>query len=204
MVYVLHTSHGAALKNTNRMNTDGNVIQKPTSIIDYNHNMGSVDLVNQELDSLDVLRKLYKQYKKLFLRLVMQCALASHKLHKKEGGKDDFLFFLQHVCPLLLQNTPRLERNPFRVAIDNIARLTGRNHCPVKRETPEEWKAMKSKTKRCRVCLAKGRLPRSGKHIKTTWVCKGCPGEPGWVWEKNALNCTIPSLTLVSNTERGI
>ena len=77
----------------------------------------------------------------------MQCALASHKLYKKQGGKDDFLFFLQDVCTLLLQNAPRLERNPSRVAIDNIARLTGRNHWPVKRETREEWKAMKSKPK---------------------------------------------------------
>ena len=172
------------MKNTNRVDTEGNVIQKPTSNIDYNHNMGGVDFVDQQLDSFDVLRKSYKWYKKLFLRLVMQCALASHKLYKKQGGKDDFLFFLQDVCTLLLQNAPRLERNPSRVAIDNIARLTGRNHWPVKRETPEEWKAMNSKTKRCRVCLAKGRLTRSGKHIKTTWVCKGCPGEPGLCVEK--------------------
>ena len=43
-----------------RVDTDGNVIQKPTSIIDYNHNMGGVDLVDQHLDSLDVLRKSYK------------------------------------------------------------------------------------------------------------------------------------------------
>ena len=48
---------------------------------------------------------------------------------------------------LLLQNAPRLERNPSRVAIDNIARLTGRNHWPVKRKTPEEWETMKPKTK---------------------------------------------------------
>ena len=43
------------MKNTNRVDTDGNVIQKPTSIIDYNHNMVGVDLVDQQLDSLDVL-----------------------------------------------------------------------------------------------------------------------------------------------------
>ena len=61
MVYVLHTSQGAAMKNTNRVDRDGNVIQKPTSIIDYNHNMGHVDLVDQQLDSLDVLRKWYKK-----------------------------------------------------------------------------------------------------------------------------------------------
>ena len=73
----------------------------------------------------------------------MQCALASHKLYKTQGGKDDFFFFLKDVCTLLLQNAPRLERNLSRVAIDNSARLTGRNHWPFKRETPEERKAMK-------------------------------------------------------------
>ena len=75
----------------------------------------------------------------------MQCALASHKLYKKQGGKDDFLFFLQGVCTSHLQNAQRLERNPSRVAIDNIARPTGRNHWPVKKETPEEWKAKNQK-----------------------------------------------------------
>ena len=55
MVYVLSASHGAAMKNTNKMDTVCNVIQKPTSNIDYNQNMGSVDLADQQLDSLDIL-----------------------------------------------------------------------------------------------------------------------------------------------------
>ena len=66
VVYVLSTSHEAPMKNTNRVDTDGNVIQKPTNIIDYNHNMGSVDLLHLQLDSLDVLRKSYKWYKSSF------------------------------------------------------------------------------------------------------------------------------------------
>ena len=106
VVYVLSTSYGTAMKNTNRVDTDENVIQKPTSIIDYNNNMGGVDVVDQQLDSLDILRKSNKWYKKLFLRLVMQCALASYKWNEKQGRKEDFLFFLQDVCTLLLQNAP--------------------------------------------------------------------------------------------------
>ena len=47
VVYVLSTSHGAAMRKTNRVDTDGNVIQKPTSSIDYNHKMDGVDLVDQ-------------------------------------------------------------------------------------------------------------------------------------------------------------
>ena len=71
----------------------------------------------------------------------MQCALGAHKLYEKEGGKDDFPVFLQDMCTLL-QNAPRLERNLSEVA-DDIAKLTGRNHWPVRSETHEEWKAMK-------------------------------------------------------------
>ena len=58
VLYVRSMSHGAAMKNTNRVDTDGNVIQKPTSIIGYNHNMGGADIVDQHLDSLDVLKKI--------------------------------------------------------------------------------------------------------------------------------------------------
>ena len=39
MVYVLSTSHRASMKNANRVDADGNAIQKSTHIIDYNHNM---------------------------------------------------------------------------------------------------------------------------------------------------------------------
>ena len=41
------------------------------------------------------------------MRLVMQSALAIHKLHKQEGGKDDFLYFLLDVCTQLIQHSPR-------------------------------------------------------------------------------------------------
>ena len=37
----------------------------------------------------------------------------------------------------------------------------------------------------CRVCNAKGRKTRGGKEIKTTWICKGCPGEPGLCADKD-------------------
>ena len=55
VVYTLSTSCGAAMKNSYRVDTDGHVIQKATSIIDYRHNTGCVHLVDQQVDSLDVL-----------------------------------------------------------------------------------------------------------------------------------------------------
>ena len=37
------------MKNTNKIDPVGSVVQKPTSIIDYMHNMGGVDPVSQQL-----------------------------------------------------------------------------------------------------------------------------------------------------------
>ena len=87
VVHLLSTAHRPAQRNTNKRDRDGNIIRKPTCIIDYNYNMGGVDMVDQQLDAIDVLRKSYKWYKKLFLRLMMQCILASHKLYKKKAGE---------------------------------------------------------------------------------------------------------------------
>ena len=112
----------------------------------------------------------------------MQCALSSHKLYKLKAGKNAFLYYLLDVYTHLFCSTPRLELR--RPAIDNIARLTGRNHWPGKRETPAEWKDVNSEVKMCRVCNAKGKKTKGGKEVKTTWICKGCPGEPGLCVDK--------------------
>ena len=137
IVNVLSTAHGASFGNINRRDSDGNIIQKPTSIIVYNHNMGGVDRIDQQLDGFDVLRKSYKWYKKLFLRLVMQCTLASHKLYKLKEGKEDFLCYLLDVCTQLIQHAPRFQ-GPIGPPLDNIARLTGRKPLAYKeRESPK-------------------------------------------------------------------
>ena len=109
MVYIPSTAHESAMGHTKR-DKDGNVIQKPTCINASNHSTGEVDLMDQQLDCIDVLRKSYKWYKKLFLRLVMQFALSANKLYRLNGGKDVFLYFLFGVCTQLLLNAHRLER----------------------------------------------------------------------------------------------
>ena len=167
--------------NTAKRHRDANIIQKPMSIISYNHNMGGVDLMDQQLEGIDALRKSYKWYKKLFLRLVMECSLSAHKLYKLQGGKDIFLHFLLDAISNLLLNSPRLGK-PLTGQY-NIRRLTGRNHWPARREAPEGRQSC-SKVKKCRVCNAKGRRTQKGVPIKTVWICKGCPDEPGLCVEK--------------------
>ena len=100
-------------------------------------------------------------------------SLSAHKLYKLQGGKDDFLHFLLDLCTHLFINAPRLERPMKRTAVDIIARLTGRNHWPAKRETPAEWKDAKSRVKKCRVCTARGKKTKGGKEIKTKLDLQG-------------------------------
>ena len=54
-VYVLSISHVPAMGHTNKRDKDGNIITKATCIISYNHNMGGVDMMDQQLDAIDVL-----------------------------------------------------------------------------------------------------------------------------------------------------
>ena len=183
IVNVLTTAFSPAMGNTNRRDRDGNTIMKPSAIVAYNHNMGGIDIMDQQLDGIDVLRKSYKWYKKLFLRLVMQCALSAHKLYRLQQGKDAFLIFLLEVYTQLLENSPRLDKS--LKSVDNIARLTGRNHWPARRDSPEDWNKSKSKLKKCRVCLARGRRTPKGDYPRTVWMCKGCPETPGLCVDKD-------------------
>jgi len=69
--------------------------------------MGGVDLMDQQLDSLLVIRKMYKWYKKLLFR---QCLLSSHKLYGMGGGNHDFLKFVHDVVRQLLTQSPGTTR----------------------------------------------------------------------------------------------
>jgi hypothetical protein len=178
VVYMLTTSHGVEMKNSGTTGRDGSVVMKPTCIIDYNHNMGGVDMVDQQLHTMDVLRKTYKWYKKVFLRLVMQCMLSAHRIYQVRGGKSDFLAYVHDVITQLLANSVQLQRGSVP-QLDNIIRLTGRNHFPGKRPSETLRSKMPSKSKKCRVCRARGVTTVKGGPIKTAWVCMACPDQPG-------------------------
>ena len=86
-----------------------------------------------------------------------------------------FFLYLLDTCTHLFFNAPRLEMR--RPAIDNIVRLTGRNHWPGKSEVSEDWRDAKYKVKFCRICSARGRKTEGGKEVKTIWICKEHPEE---------------------------
>jgi len=171
VVCLLSTDHCNEVVPSSKTDRDGNPVLKPTCVLDYNRCMGGVDLMDQQLQSLLVIRKAYKWYKKVFFRLLMQCLLSSHKMYKPRGGRNDFLKFLHDIVTQLLALAPRLA--PTRTPLDSIARLTG--HFPVKRAYEGQGSRRASKKKICRVCYACGLRTEKGGPIETTWVCDTCP-----------------------------
>ena len=79
-VCMLTTVHNTEIVDTGKKDRDGNPIMKPAIINDYNHHMGGVDLVDQQLHAFHVLRKTYKCYKKLVFRLTTQAVLNSQSI----------------------------------------------------------------------------------------------------------------------------
>jgi len=84
VVCLLSTDHCNEVVPSSKTDRDGNPVLKPTCVLDYNRCMGGVDLMDQQLQSLLVIRKAYTWYKKVFFRLLMQCLLSSHKMYKLE------------------------------------------------------------------------------------------------------------------------
>ena len=176
-VCLLSTAHAAEMKNTNTRDAQGNVVKKPTCVMSYNVKMGGVDHVDQQLHSVTVMRRSYKWYKKIFIRMMMMCVLNAHKLYQLLGGRCDFLEFLHNVVTLLLVNAPRFRNNP-KAPRDNILRLTGR-HFPGQLPSQQQTDKRKYRFKMCRVCYAKGKRQPKGGVIYTNVVCLDCPGQPG-------------------------
>ena len=145
-------------------------------ILEYNDQMGGVDLVDQQLHAYHTLCKTYKWYRKLALRLIMQCILNSHKVYQKHtGSKDDLLPFMHNVVACLLVSSPRLNKE---ICLkDTVHRLTGK-YFPMKKK-PNPGTKDPNPTKNCRVCYARGVNTNKGAPLKTVFVCRTCPSCPG-------------------------
>ena len=142
--------------------------------------------MDQQLHQLHILRKSYKWYKKIFLRLTAQVALSAHKLYKLKGGQHDFLGYLHDIISQLIARAPCIQKEykSLRGPVDNIHRLSGRNHWPGKRNVDvgrggKGPKKKRHKCKMCRVCYARGIRTSGDRPVDTSWICTGCPSQPG-------------------------
>lgn len=184
IVYVLSTCHTSKMIDTGKKGKNGETVYKPSIVTDYNSHMGGVDKVDQQLNGLHTLRKSYKWYKKLAFRLISQIILNAHKIYQMETGKNEvtFLQFLQEVIVSLVTVNENVELD-IRMPIDEtVERLTGR-HFPSLKIAPPGAKDQRP-SKRCRVCYARGIRSDKGHPLKTVYICRFCPSEPGLHPEK--------------------
>jgi len=115
-VCMLTTEGRAVMIPSGKTDKDDNPITKPACIVAYNRKMGRVDMVDQQLRSLIVVRKTYKWYKKIALRLFMQCALNAHKIHRKHTtSRKDFLADFKDLMAMLLTSSPKLNKDVVRI-----------------------------------------------------------------------------------------
>ena len=104
--------------------------------------------------------------------------LNAHKICiKRTGEKISFMEFVIETISDLLTLAPLQPRNLAVAHDDDVERLTGR-HFGSYKEAAEGLKD-KHPSKMCRVCYKRGKRTSKGKPLKTTYICRFCPSEPG-------------------------
>ena len=59
--------------NTSKVDGQGNIVKKPGAIVCYNANMGGIDRMDQQLHGIQMLRKTFKWYQKIFFFTSLYC-----------------------------------------------------------------------------------------------------------------------------------
>ena len=177
VVYLLSTCHQPLMQEVDAYGRDNTPVFKPATIKCYNQHMGSVDRVDQQLNSLQTLCKTYKWYCKLAIRLICQSALNAHKVYQAyTGKKETFTEFLHDLIVLLRSSTaPRIQQQI--IEDDTHARLTGRHFIDIRKPAPGAKD--QRPTKECHICRATGKRTDKGGIIKTVYICPDCPSQPG-------------------------
>ena len=116
-----------------------------------------------------VLRKSYKWYRKLAFCLITYVILNAHKVFQHHTGKKDKTFwqFMHDTTAALITSTPLINGD---MHVDDT--FPG-----LKKAAPAAMD--KQTTKPCRVCTARGNKTLKGKRLKTVYIWKECPSEPG-------------------------
>jgi len=175
IVHMLSTCHQTNMVDTGKTDADGIAVRKPDLIKEYNLHMGGVDRVDQQLHNVSPIRKVYKWYKKLAFRILMQMILNAQKIFVFHTGERlTFRKFLKKVIVSWI--TTERELPPNLVNDETVTRLTGR-HFPGLLK-PQEGAKDQRPSKRCRVCYKRGIRTDKGIALKTRYICLNCPSFP--------------------------
>ncbi|XP_054283337.1 piggyBac transposable element-derived protein 4-like [Macrosteles quadrilineatus] len=176
-VRVLSTMHNSEMLPTGKTNWEtGQMILKPKSVLDYNLNMGAVDIGDMELSFNVTARKSIKWYKKLFFHFFDVAIRNAHILKKVRTGTTSHLseFRKELVREILeLHNPTRAKPQGGRPSPgETPLRLTQR-HFP--EPIPPTDKNPRPRRK-CHVCKHTTRQPP--KRQDTYYMCRPCGEVP--------------------------
>lgn len=143
----------------------GNEVQKPIVVLDYNKNMGGVDLADNHLHFYSTARsRMKKYYMKIFRHFLDLTALNCYLIYKKLGGKESRLNFMMHLGESLIEKyaVPR-----------NVAERKSKTPRPsrlIERHFPDliPPTTKQKPRKRCVVCY------ENGKRKESRYWCNEC------------------------------
>ena len=170
-VCMLSTYHKGIMCDSGKTDRQGNVIQKPDVVLEYNNVMGAVDKVDQMLEPYAVQRKGVKWYIKLFEHL-LDVAVCNSFVVYKQCNVNSKLSFLDYKLQLIDNILTKYHFGGTATARGSSAdcplRLTARHfpsHIPAtcKKSQP---------TRKCKVCSS-AKMRR-----ETRYMCLHCGSVP--------------------------
>jgi len=101
-VLVLFSKHPKRLITLAKRNRQGEEVQKPDIILDYNRYMGGVDRADQLMSYYNPLRKTLKWYRKVVLHFVDMAVTNLFLIYKNQGGKNDQAWYRRELIKSLV------------------------------------------------------------------------------------------------------
>ncbi|CAM4839274.1 unnamed protein product [Rotaria magnacalcarata] len=158
---------------------------KPNSIIDYNKNMGGVDLSDSALHHTYIARKTYRWFVKLALHFFTRLLFNSYIMYKEVQSNislDDFL--MSYVCETMEETgtarklvrdfSQKPKRSSSQLSLDRSPKVTPKVIQHFASKTDVDSQSNRHKQKRCIFChMNKVRK-------MTIYQCRTCDGQSGF------------------------
>lgn len=146
----------------------------PPPIIDYNRNMGGVDLSDQLIKYYNVLKKTKKWWKVLFFHFIDIAIVNGFILYKTSGGTLDQKSFRQEIAFELIKDYTDTDPEIVSPQAGRPTRSTVRaKHCPIPivsaQENLDKCDRATSGRRNCKLCYIKYK-----KQQRTPWHCSEC------------------------------
>ena len=174
-VYILTTKHVAEEHYSGKiLYRTGEPIYKPCTVVDYCHEMGGVDLMDQLLEYYHFLRRSCKWWRKLWVHLFNMVILNAFLLNKNFGLQKNLTQpeFWYLLAAALLDYTPLVDPPDA-----NCMPQQWGGHWPECLPVSTTAKTQRRKTRKCTYCYVSAKKAARGatrREASTTIICSSC------------------------------